>query len=92
MDETRGGRTVASSDRTVKPTGRIENWHLCSFAGGYWLEGNVHEDARGRFPDGAYFHTSGIVGDHADLKEGSVVQTVYSIYILGKQREAHATD
>jgi hypothetical protein len=63
-------------------TGRLENW-VPQFN---ILWGHVHDDVRKRFEDGTWIHTSSIFNVNLkDLKEGDVVQTLNSSYLLGKR-------
>lgn len=64
-------------------TGTLENWHKDLHYPVIW--GNVYDDTRERFYDGAHIHTSAIPGIKGmDLKEGDVVKTLNSTYKLGK--------
>ena len=61
-------------------TGRLENWFYRSFLGQTWVEGNVYDDAKGRFRKGAFIHTSMLVEIDPENK---VANTTYSKYLLG---------
>ena len=65
-------------------TGRLENWYRW----GSMIVGDVYGDVRERFEDGQSIHTSSIKGDRDNLKEGDVVQTRNSRYLLGKHGNA----
>lgn len=80
----------------VKPTepeaeqeydGTLEDWvKVDSLIGDYYV-GKLYNDTKGRWPDGTLIRTSLIVditGNHAHGKV--VVQTLNSIYRLGKKR------
>lgn len=45
-----------------------------------WIEG----DARGRFEDSTRIHTSSIPNFRTDYVEGDVIETLNSVYLLGK--------
>lgn len=62
-------------------TGRLENW----FPFGYAIAGTIHGDVHGRFADGKTIRTSTIEGDVSKLKEGDIVKTRNSSYLLGKK-------
>jgi hypothetical protein len=75
---------------TQKVTGRLENWIYDPLWNVVW--GNVYDDARKRFRDGEWIHTSDIpvtrVGRTGDvLKEGDIIKTLNSKYLLGKPQE-----
>jgi hypothetical protein len=59
---------------SVYPNSYDKGWHV------FW--GHIHEDTRQRFYDGAWIHTSHCV--EPDAKEGDVVHTLNSTYLLGK--------
>lgn len=67
-----------------KPTGRLEEWFKSTTMDGYILYGRVYDDQRNRFNDGDFIHTSLVTDD--TFSEGSVVNTLYSTYLLGTQR------
>ena len=69
-------------------TGTLHDWETASPVGSeeYVIWGYVKGDTRGRFRDGLRIHTSGIspeVFPIDGLKEGSVVKTRNSVYLLG---------
>ncbi len=73
-------------------TGRLENWYL-QIEDGYRREDGLHrivgecyDDAKGRFPDGLKIWTSLITNTDVDYKEGAIIDTLYSTYLLGKER------
>lgn len=62
-------------------TGVIEQW---IFSEGM-IFGRVFGDVKRRFPDGSYIHTSTVLESSTkELQEGSIVETLNSIYRLGK--------
>jgi hypothetical protein len=70
----------------VQHTGRLENWGLTDDKKN--LFGNIFEDAKERFTDGQYIKTTPQFGnmDLDDLKEGDLVVTKSSVYLLGKKQ------
>ncbi len=70
-----------------KVTGRLERWHVGMYdeGGEVVIWGDVYEDVHGRFNDGTYIHTSGIKA--GAFKEGDVVTTRNSTYLLGTKME-----
>ena len=63
------------------PTGRLEDW---AYVGGV-IYGSIFGDKLKRFHDGAEIHTSPVASPVKDLKEGNVIQTRGSTYLLGKK-------
>lgn len=63
-------------------TGRLENWYLHGYV---LLVGDIYDDIRGRFEDGQSIHTSAIKDNGDNIKEGDVVQTRNSRYLLGNR-------
>ena len=63
-----------------KPTARLEYWSYDKV----WhvFNGHIFDDVRMRFPDGSYIHTSHCV--EPDAKEGDIIHTLNSTYLLGK--------
>lgn len=53
-------------------------WRLGDF-----LIGNIYGDTKGRFADGTEVRTSRIAGTTPVLKQGDLVQTANSLYLLG---------
>jgi hypothetical protein len=82
---------VFMSDDT-EVTGTLENWRVQDWDNlEYVIWGNVNGDVNGRFRDGYYIHTSGITKSlHpvSSLKEGVVVHTRNSAYLLGGELES----
>jgi hypothetical protein len=70
-----------------RPTGRLENWYKGNTrsTGTFRLLGEVYDDVRERFVDGAFIHTSDIVNTDQCFEEGSVIKTHFSTYLLGKE-------
>ena len=62
-------------------TGRLENWWYDSLNHVFW--GNIYEDVRGRWHDGQHIHTS--MCHNPDAKEGDIIKTRNSRYLLGKK-------
>ncbi len=70
----------------MKLTGRLEGWSIQQVTKKEFIVwGSVFDDVHKRFFDGQRIHTSGIKS--RPLKEGDVVETRNSTYLLGKQRE-----
>lgn len=69
---------------------RLENWSLDPYKR-HILWGNVYSDnEKNRFKDGDYIHTSTIMlPPIEELKEGSIVATLNSVYLLGKELQLH---
>ena len=65
------------------PTGRLENWRFDANNGVLW--GNLFNDTRQRWEEGAYIHTSYVKAQV--FNEGDVVQTLNSSYLLGQQQQ-----
>lgn len=64
----------------VEPTARLENWEYDK--GWYVFKGYIFDDVHMRFPNGSYIHTSHCV--EPDAKEGDIIHTLNSTYLLGK--------
>ena len=62
-------------------TGRIENWILV----GNIIWGQIHDDKRKRWKDGHAVQTSSITSDLSEIKEGAVIITANSKYLLGTE-------
>ena len=70
--------------KRTKITGRLEEWFIGREIGDEFLVwGHCYDDVHERFFDGQLIHTSGI--RIRPLKEGDVVETRNSTYLLGKQ-------
>lgn len=67
-------------------TGRLEGWYWDSYHGIIW--GYLYDDIRERWWDGARIHTS-LITSHklGEAKEGDIVTTLNSTYLLGKPFE-----
>lgn len=66
-------------------TGRLEGWRYDVMYHVLW--GYLYEDVNKRWEDGQYIHTSTLqikIDDIPTLKEGDVVHTRNSTYLLGK--------
>ena len=70
----------------VEVTGRLENWNRSATIGGhtFLIWGDIYDDVHERWVDGTPIHTSGIV--EREVKEGDIVETLNSTYLLGKER------
>ncbi len=64
-------------------TGRLDSWYPF----GYGIAGAIHGDKDKRFVDGTTIRTSTVQGDMTNLKEGDVIQTINSKYLLGTKAE-----
>lgn len=66
---------------TEKINGRLENWYVCM--GMVW--GDLYDDPAKRWDEGTNVHTSSIeVENEETLKEGDIIKTKNSRYLLGK--------
>ena len=64
-------------------TGRLEGWRRDDVYNVIW--GYCFDDIHNRWRDGTWIHTSSIKGlKKMKLKEGDEVQTLNSLYLLGK--------
>lgn len=63
---------------------KLENWKAVSYDDGDFtlIWGNIYDDEKGRFRDGAYIHTSKVL---SSTETG--VQTLNTYYTLGKKAE-----
>lgn len=65
----------------------INNWILSPLCKN--IEGFIADDAKGRWKDGTFFHTSSIpnltISEYLNLKEGDIVKTLNSVYLLGRK-------
>ena len=64
-------------------TGRLENWYYQPDE--ERMVGNIYNDTKGRFPDGLKVKTSLVIAPFDGFKEGTVISTLYSVYLLGKE-------
>lgn len=64
-------------------TGRIENWVFDSEC----IWGNLYDDVHKRWEEGTHVYTSKVVSPKDNIKEGEVVKTQNSKYLLGKPYE-----
>ncbi len=68
-------------------TGNLKNWEYRSSHNVYW--GRIFNDAKHRFRDGTYIHTSSVVRVE-ELENAYVVHTLNSVYFLLKEdRKGH---
>ena len=77
------------SDTKEQPiTGRLENWSVRDWGEGRIIVwGNINGDTKGRFSDATYIHTSDFPA--IPLKDGDVITTRNSVYLLGKRLRVH---
>ena len=61
-------------------TARLANWHQV----GHVIHGNIFGDASGRFDDGTSVITSAVLSRDEDVREGCLIKTRNSTYLLGK--------
>lgn len=61
-------------------TARLENWKKA----GYSVDGDIYDDAKFRFSNGTRIRTSDLRAGQ-DLKEGVIIETMNSTYLLGKE-------
>jgi len=77
-----------NGDSSMKPdeiTGRLEAWNTQVAGDVFAVWGHVFDDVRGRFRDDTTIRTSAIpVSELPNLKQGYVVETRNSRYLLGK--------
>ena len=68
-------------------TGRLESWYTGMEIGDeFIIWGDIYDDVNNRFGNGLHIHTSGI--KKRDVKEGDIVETRNSRYVLGKKYES----
>jgi len=63
------------------PTGRLEGWLYMN--GVIW--GQIYDDKLKRFRDGTEIHTSTVASPAKDRKEGKIIRTRNSAYLLSKK-------
>lgn len=70
----------------MKVTGTLEHWwHEPAYFNVMW--GQVYGDIHGRFVDGTLIHTSTLKHSSKQIhKEGDIIATMNSFYLLGKPR------
>lgn len=61
-------------------TAKIENWYVRE----EFVHGEIHGDTKGRFYDGCEIRTSYLPDGTAGIKEGDIITTCNSKYLLGK--------
>lgn len=68
-------------------TGRLENWTKGNSTtdGTFLIWGDLYDDVNERWASGSRIHTSNI--KEREVKEGDIVETLNSAYLLGKPRE-----
>ena len=72
-------------------TARLENWLMDNKSG--CLIGNIYDDETKRWEDGQKIKTSKILPMSAQTetpKEGALISTMNSVYLLGKKGQQHA--
>ena len=62
-------------------TGRLERWAVL----GHSLWGEIYDDVHKRFEDGRLIQTSYLVVHPEELYEGLVIESRYSVYLLGEK-------
>ena len=69
------------SDLMSRCDGQLEDWFLQQGM----VYGRIFADRKCRFPDGFFLHTSEVLeASHKPLKEGAIIETCNSVYLLGK--------
>lgn len=70
-------------------TGRLENWKECSamYTSSKCIYGNIYEDVHGRWKPGTAIFTSKLQNQKRKPKEGDLVKTLNSTYLLGVPAE-----
>lgn len=77
--------------RNYNYTARIEDWVERHVAVGIYIIGHIYDDAKGRWEDGTLFITSAVCDENrvrkllGHSKEGDVVRTLNSTYLLGRK-------
>lgn len=62
----------------------LDNWIVVHWPDydAYVVAGTVECDTRGRFVDGRMIHTSMVLTDLEDIKEGAIIRTLNTRYLL----------
>lgn len=70
----------------IEVVGTLENWHYDPF-GRHIIWGMLIKDSKGRFSDDCMIHTSTIDAFQGryPFKEGEIIETLNSFYLLGKK-------
>lgn len=71
----------------MKITARLENWYFSKLHN--QVVGEIYNDARGIFPDGSTVTTSTLLEmskQESTPKEGAIIKTRNSAYLLGKEQ------
>lgn len=70
-------------------TAKLNNWEMVPtyLDSKFIIWGDIEGDAKGRFLDGTRIHTSWLKDPRKDFKEGDIVRTEYSSYLLGTPKE-----
>lgn len=68
-------------------TGTLEGWFVDSttFKGYNVLRGHLINDIRKRWYEGCVIRTSAVQTKLEDIKEGAIIETENSLYLLGKE-------
>lgn len=69
-----------TDDPELPYTARLSNWKQV----GHVIHGNIFGDATGCFPDGTSVITYAVLSRDKDVKEGGLIKTRNSTYLLGK--------
>ena len=69
----------------MKMTGKLENWVLVEDQGVLIVFGSIYGDQKTRFANGVHMFTSNVLTSVSKIKEGNVIQTLNSRYLLGKK-------
>lgn len=68
-------------------TAQLKNWEFDRHRNVFW--GRIFNDAKHRFRDGTYIHTSFVVKEE-EIEDAYIVYTLNSIYFLRKEdRKGH---
>mgnify|MGYP000344747418 CR=1 FL=1 len=74
------------SKGTILLTGKLRNWFYDPTKNIVW--GNIYDDSRSRFPDGTWVHTSDVTTPLEDIKQGEIIHTMNSHYLLEYPNES----
>jgi hypothetical protein len=66
-------------------TGKLENWILVEDQGLTIVFGYIYGDQKRRFVNGVHMYTSPVHTPVSQIKEGNVIKTLNSQYLLGKK-------
>lgn len=68
-----------------KITAQLEDWWYDQFFHVYW--GHIYGDRKNRFRDGTRIHTSSVKPKERHKREGDIIETLNSRYLLGAPRD-----